>query len=143
MPTNKEIVSSAFERWTHGNGGFLELLADEAIWTTMGSGPFALTTRSKQEYIDRMVTPMADRFSTPLRPTVRGIWADGDTVIVRWDGDATDNDGKAYHNSYAWLFRMQDGKAVEVTAFFDLPVYDEVMRRVAPRERSSISHHGE
>lgn len=133
MPTNKDIVSDAFERWTHGNGSFLVVLANDATWTTMGSGPFALTTRSKQEYIDRMVTPIAARFSTALRPTVRGLWADGDTVIVRWDGDATDNDGKAYHNTYAWFFRFVNGKVVEVTAFFDLPVYDEVMQRVAPR----------
>lgn len=102
----------------------------------MGSGPFALTTRSKQEYVDRMVTPIGDRFSKPLRPTVRGVWADGDTVIVQWDGDATDNNGKAYHNSYAWLFRFKEGKAVEVTAFFDILVYEAVMRRVAPRKRS-------
>ena len=133
---NKEIIASAYHRWTQGEGNFFDVLADDAVWTVMGSGPSAVTTCSKQEYIDRMVRPMAARFAVPLRPTVRGVWAEGDTVIVRWSGDAVRNDDQPYHNEYAWFFRMRDGKAVEVTAFFDLPAYDAVLDRVRPKGSS-------
>ena len=57
-------------------------------------------------------------------------WADGDHVIVRWDGSATAGDGAPYHNSYVWIFRMANGRAAEVTAFLDLAPYDDVIRRV-------------
>jgi uncharacterized protein len=39
-------------------------------------------------------------------------------------------DGKPYRNSYLWIFRMQGGRAIEVTAYLDLAPYDDVLRRV-------------
>lgn len=132
--TNGEIVAGAFATWAAGGKDFFQLLDEKAVWKTQGSGPSGITTHSRQEYIERMVKPMAARFSSPLQPSVHGIWAQGDMVIVRWDGDAVANDGQPYHNEYAWFFRMQDGKVIEVMAFFDLPKYDEVIMRVPPRE---------
>ncbi len=133
---NKEIIVKAFEHWKQGEEGFFDVLAEDAVWTVKGSGRSAVTTRSRQEYIDRMVKPMVARFAEPLRPTVRGVWADGDTVIVHWEGKAVANDGQLYHNTYAWFFRMREGKAVEVTAFFDLPAYDAILAKVTPRKEA-------
>lgn len=59
--------------------------------------------------------------STPLVPAVRGIYADGDTVIILFDGAATARDGKPYRNAYTWYFQMQDAKVVKAIAFFDTP----------------------
>lgn len=59
-----------------------------------------------------------------MTPTVRGIFADGGTVIVRWDGVAPMKDGQTYRNSYAWFFTMRGGKVVEATAFLDPSTYD-------------------
>ncbi|TQU84140.1 ketosteroid isomerase, partial [Xanthomonas perforans] len=42
---------------------------------------------------------------------------------------ATLRDGGSYRNRYAWIMRMAGGKAVEVNAFLDLPVYDAVLQR--------------
>ena len=47
---------------------------------------------------------------------MRGIWADGDLVIVLWDGEAITRDGKPYRNTYTWYFQMQNGKAIEANA---------------------------
>ncbi|TQU22141.1 ketosteroid isomerase, partial [Xanthomonas perforans] len=46
-----------------------------------------------------------------------------------WEGVATLRDGGSYRNRYAWIMRMAGGKAVEVNAFLDLPVYDAVLQR--------------
>jgi uncharacterized protein len=43
--------------------------------------------------------------------------ADGDTVIVLWDGRGIANDGKPYENSCAWFMKMRDGKVVDGAAF--------------------------
>lgn len=51
-------------------------------------------------------------------------------MIVNWEGAGTAQDGQPYANSYAWILRMQDGQAVEVTAFLDLVPYDDVLRRI-------------
>jgi ketosteroid isomerase-like protein len=65
-----------------------------------------------------------------VRPTTLQVWADCDRVIAQWEGSGVARDGKDYGNSYAWIFRMQDGKATEVTAFLDLAPYDDILRRI-------------
>jgi ketosteroid isomerase-like protein len=55
--------------------------------------------------------------SGSLRPTVRNIYADGDTVIVFFDASGTVRDGKPYANTYAWFLSLESGKVVKASAF--------------------------
>ncbi len=68
----------------------------------------------------------------PLQPGIRSIHADGDTVVVLFDGASQCIDGEPYRNTYAWFMQMKDGRAVNVTAFFDTSLFDEMWSRVAP-----------
>lgn len=129
---NKEIVQQYFDGWRDGTGSVFDLLAPNATWTIMGMGETA-GTYSRQALLDQVVSPTSARLSTPIVPTVRGIWADGDMVIVLWDGEATARDGRPYQNTYTWYFRMQDGKAVEAIAFLDMQVFNDLWTRVSPR----------
>ena len=129
---NEQIVARAFDRWAAGGTGFFqEVLSPDIVWTIKGSGPSAGIFRGRQNFIDRAVTPFASRLSRPVRPTVRDIWSEGDQVVVHWDGQATARDGRPYRNSYVWIFRMREGRAVEATAFLDLTPYDDVLRRIS------------
>lgn len=128
---NKEIVQSYFDRWRNGTGNFFELLAPEATWTITGTGTTAGTYR-KQALLDQVVQPTNARLLSPIVPTVRGIWADSDMVIVLWDGATTARDGKPYQNTYTWYFRMQDGKAIEAIAFLDMQRFTDLWTRVSP-----------
>jgi len=130
---NKEIVQRYFDGWRNGTGNFFDLLAPEATWTITGTGDTAGTYR-KQALIDQVINPTSARLSTPIVPTVRGIWADGDMVIALWDGAATAGDGRPYRNTYTWYFRMQDGKAIEAIAFLDMQEFNDLWTRVSPRK---------
>lgn len=131
---NKQVVTEAFERWAAGGTTFFtDLLAPEVVWTVEGSGPNAGTHRGRDALMDRAVRPLAARLSEPIKPVSTRIWADGDHVIVNWDGVARARDGLAYTNRYVWIMRMQDGKAIEVNAFLDLARFDDVLRRVSPQ----------
>ncbi|CAA9524190.1 MAG: Secreted protein [uncultured Sphingomonadaceae bacterium] len=128
---NERIVGRAFARWAAGGTGFFEeLLSPDIVWTIKGSGPSAGVFRGRREFLDRAVRPFAARLSRPIRPTVRGIWSEDDRIVVHWDGEGTARDGRPYRNSYVWIFRMRDGRAVEATAFLDLAPYDDVLRRI-------------
>jgi ketosteroid isomerase-like protein len=129
---NKEIVRQYFDSWRNGTGNFFDLLAPEATWTITGTGATAGTYR-KQALLDQVINPTSARLSTPIVPTVRGIWADGDMVIALWDGEAIAGDGRPYRNTYTWYFRMQDGKAVEAIAFLDMQEFNDLWTRVSPR----------
>ncbi|KAM3102822.1 nuclear transport factor 2 family protein [Phormidesmis sp. 146-20] len=129
---NKEIVQQYFDDWRNGTGSFFDLLAPEATWTITGTGATVGTYR-KKALLDQVINPTSARLSTPIVPTVRGIWADGDMVIALWDGAATAGDSRPYRNTYTWYFRMQDGKAIEAIAFLDMQEFNDLWTRVSPR----------
>jgi uncharacterized protein len=105
-------------------------LADNAEWTIVGSS--AKTYQSKKQFIDEVIDPFNARMAKPLVPTVRGIFADGDMVIILVDASATTKDEKPYNNTYTWYFQMHDAKVVKAIAFFDNRDFDEFWVRVPP-----------
>jgi len=128
--SNAERVRAAFERWATGGGFFDQLLAADVSWTIHGSGPLAKTYAGRDAFIREAVRPFAARLVKPVTPTIRHLVARGDVVVAVWDGEAMARDGVPYKNNYVWVFRIQDGKAVEVEAFLDLEPYYAVLKRV-------------
>src|ERR1700748_3293449 len=81
--TNREIVASAFEKWKAGPAYISEIFAEDMRWTIVGQSLASRTYAGKQAFIDEVLHPFAKRFSSPFRPTgIRGVYADGDMVIV-------------------------------------------------------------
>lgn len=129
---NKATVQQSFDRWRNRTGNVFDLLAPNATWTITGTGTTA-GTYSRQALLDQVISPTSARLSTPIVPTVRGIWADGDMVIVLWDGEATARDGRPYRNTYTWYFRMEDDQVIEAIAFLDMGQFNDLWTRVLPQ----------
>jgi uncharacterized protein len=128
---NRRIVTAAFDRWAAGGTSFFdEVIASNVVWRIEGSGSSAGVFRGRAAFMEQAVRPFTSRLAIPVRPIEVRIFADGDHVIAHWEGRATARDGGEYRNRYAWIFRMQDGKAVEAWAFLDLASYDDVLRRI-------------
>ena len=68
----------------------------------------------------------------PLVPIIRGLYAEGDMILIFFDGVATAKDGVPYHNTYTWYIRMKAGQVIKATAFFDIREFDEFWGRVSP-----------
>jgi len=130
--SNRALVQSSFDRWRAGTGSPFELLAPEADWTIVGSSPLSKTYPNRQAFLDEVIGPFNARMATPLVPSVRGIYADGEMVIAFFDAAATTKDGQPYRNTYTWYFHMRDGKVVSAVAFFDTREFDEFWNRVPP-----------
>ncbi|MBP1847482.1 ketosteroid isomerase-like protein [Rhizobium petrolearium] len=130
---NKGIVEAAFEKWRGGTYVFAELLAPDVVWTIHGSGPVAGTYRNQKDFIEQASLPLTSRLATPVLPEVHDIFADGDTVIIRFDGTATTTSGAPYRNQFVWIFEMKGGLVVNAEAFLDLVAYQQVVDNNAPR----------
>ena len=127
---NKALVQAGFDRWRAGTGSPFELLVPEADWTIVGSSPLSRRYPDRQTFLEQVIQPFNARMATPLVPTVRGLFADGDTVVILFDGRAMAKDGHPYQNTYTWYFRMKDAKVVSAIAFFDTRDFDEFWNRV-------------
>jgi uncharacterized protein len=129
---NKALVQASFERWKAGTGSPFDLLVPEVEWTIVGSSLLSKTYHGRQDFFDHVIGPFNARMAKPLVPNVRGIYADGDMVIILFDGAAVAKDGQPYRNTYTWYFEMKDAKVVKVVAFFDTRLLDEFWTRVQP-----------
>jgi len=133
--TNREIIRQAFEAWRQGTGQITDVFAPGMVWRIEGHSAAAREYRGTQQFVDEVLAPFGARFAggEPFRPvTIRGVYADGDTVVVIWDGRGIANDGRPYENSYAWIMKLDNGKVVDGTAFFDSISFDDLWSRVQP-----------
>ncbi len=134
--SNREKAEKAFRDWQNGTGSITDLLADDLRWTIVGRSQVSKTFNSKEQFVGEVLRPFGARFSHTFRPvTLRGVYADGDTVIVVWDGEGTRRDGKPYKNTYAWFMRFHEGLVVEATAFFDSITFNELWSEVTPMDK--------
>jgi ketosteroid isomerase-like protein len=129
---NRQAVQAAFDNWRRAAGSPFDLLASDAKWTIVGLSTVSGTYHNRRDFMDQVVVPFNARLSTPLVPTVRGIYADSDMVIVLWEGAAIAKDGKPYENTYSWYLKMRDGKIVSATAFYDSIAFNDLWKRIRP-----------
>ncbi|TWB08746.1 hypothetical protein FBZ99_11852 [Rhizobium sp. ERR 1071] len=132
---NKAIVEAAFEKWRGGTYVFAELLSPDVVWTIHGSGPVAGTYRNQEDFVEQASRPLTSRLATPIVPEVHNIFADGDTIIIRFDGAATTTSGAPYRNQFVWILKMKDGLVANAEAFLDLVAYQQVVDNNAPRSQ--------
>ena len=134
--SNREIIRAAFEAWQEGTTPIADVFAPEMVWRIEGHSVASREYASKQEFVDEVLAPFGARFEAGerFRPVrIRSIHADGDAVIVLWDGRGLANDGRPYENTYAWFMRMRDGQVVDGTAFYDSISFNDLWSRVQPR----------
>jgi hypothetical protein len=123
-------VEAGFAAWAKGSGSPFDLLADDAKWTIVGRSLVAKTYGTREAFMNEVIQPFNARMSVGLKPTIRKVYTDGNTVIVLFDARATVRDGRPYANTYAWFLEMDEGKIINVMAFFDSIEFDELWRRV-------------
>jgi ketosteroid isomerase-like protein len=129
---NIASIERSFNEWRDGTGGPFDLLAENATWTIVGRSLVSKTYDSREAFMRDVIRPFNARMSAPLRPAVKNLYADGDTVIVFFDAHGTARDGKPYANTYAWFLTMRDDKVVKAIAFFDALEFNEFWTRVKP-----------
>jgi len=137
MSSNREIATDAFHAWSRGERYVSSIFAEDMTWEITGRSRAAGNYRSAQHFSDEVLRPFGARFrpDAPFRPVdIRAVHADGDVVVVLWDGEGTTTAGTTYRNTYAWFMTFRDGEVVDGTAFYDSIAFDELWDSVSPEE---------
>ncbi|WP_431096054.1 nuclear transport factor 2 family protein [Polaromonas aquatica] len=117
---NRQRMQHIMAELDKGNGKpFVEAMADDFCWTIPGDTPWSRTYSGKQAVISELLRPLYAQFATPYISTTRRIMADGDRVVVEFDGRVTTKAGKAYNNRYCYVFRMEGGQMKELMEYLD------------------------
>ncbi len=131
---NKATVEAGFEAWRSGTGSPYDLLADDVRWTIEGYSLASKTYPSREAFMSEVIRPFNARMREPLKPSIRNVYAEGDTVIVFFDARGIARDGVPYANTYAWFLDLRNDRIVRASAFFDSVAFNEFWTRVTPSE---------
>ena len=124
---NQELIAEAFAAWEHGDyEPFFKVVAEDVRWTVIGSTPISGTFEGKQAFKDGAVLPLHERLARPIAATVLNVFGDGDHVILRWQGESEGTNGRPYHQTYCWVMRLAGGLVVEVTAYLDTGLVNQM-----------------
>lgn len=135
---NKAIVRTFIEAMGSSDGATAATcLSKDAYTQAKGFGKFAGV-----RHYDTIVGTI-DAFKvllpTGLCPDFKSFIAEGDRVVVEFEGNSTTCDGKPYNNQYCMIFTLQDEKIKQVNEYFCTKTADDVLWPLVEAMSSEIA----
>lgn len=100
-------------------------LAPDAFTLAKGFSKFAGIRR--WETIVATIEQFRKIVPTGLRPEVHTVTAEGDRVVVEFEGNAVLSNGQPYCNQYCMVFSLGGGKIRQVNEYFCTKLAEEVL----------------
>lgn len=124
---NKQVVLDFYEAGARGDmESCLGLLADDVVWTNIGSTRFSGSYSGKAALLDELLGPLFGQLKAGISSRIEQLIAEGDIVVAQTAGTSETLDGVPYNNSYCQVIRIDDGKIAEVKEYFDTALVDAV-----------------
>ena len=120
MSDEKRTVQRWFDCIARNDGeGMFALFADDVVYDLKGTTPVSGTYRGKQSIAEDFFIPWRRQIDGDLIVTVDELIGEGERVVALGRGRARTVFGMPYDNDYAFVFRVREGRIVEVIEFLD------------------------
>ena len=127
---NKKVARQFIEAMGAGDAAtFDAILAPDAI--AVAKGYCRLSGTRQRDQMVSAVKAFKQIVPNGFQPTFKTVTAEGDRVMIEWEGKAELKNGASYHNQYLMAFTLKDGKIKQVNEYFCTKLADEVMYPVA------------
>ena len=123
---NKQVVLNFINAMGKGDAEeAAPCLAPDAFTLAKGFGKFA----GVRQHDLILATIGAFRKLVPegMQPVIQSVTAEGDRVVVEFEGNATLSNGASYCNQYCMVFTLQGGRIKQVSEYFCTILADEVL----------------
>lgn len=126
IETNKQIVRDFMEAFGSGDvDRTMAYFAEDGTWWVAGT--IALSGTYTKDDFAKLLAGVVDTCKMPISLTPKAFTAEGDRVAVETESYTETNTGKIYNNQYHFLFRLRDGKIVEVKEYLDTMHTHEIL----------------
>src|SRR5262245_17718748 len=99
---NKRVALDFLQAMSDGDGeGQAECLAPDAVTNTKGFGQ--VSGRRTRDMMLATTDAFKDIVPTGFRPKIEKVVAEGDTVVIEWEGNAVLSNGTPYCNQYVFV----------------------------------------
>ncbi|HET7792499.1 MAG TPA: nuclear transport factor 2 family protein [Rhizobacter sp.] len=117
---NRQLMQAIFAGLAKGdNRLFVESLADDVVMRVTGQYSWSRTFHGKASLLRDLYGHFRQRVQPGGRVIAQSIVAAGDMVAVEARGDMVSTTGQRYDNDYCLVFRLAQGKIVEMREYCD------------------------
>ena len=125
---NKQVLQEVFAETAKGNGRpFVAAMAEDVTWTIIGSTQWSKTYRGKKAVLAELLGPLNAQLANGNTITAHRFIAEDDQVVVEGRGHNTTKTGKAYQNTYCWVFRLSGGQVVDIVEYTDTALIESAL----------------
>jgi ketosteroid isomerase-like protein len=129
MTLQASYVRSLFANLENGRTeAFFDYVAEDVNWSVMGTHPLAGTYQTKADFLAHTL----NRLNKLLKEggvvfRVTHLLVEDDTAAVEMESLSTATNGKPFNNTYCWIARFSDGIIVEVRAYLDSALVQQLI----------------
>jgi hypothetical protein len=138
---NKKTMQGLFARIAAGDRTtFADCLHDDVTMRVTGRYSWSRTFQGKSALLHDLHGYLGTLLAAGRRTVPLRFFADGDHVVVEARGEMQTKAGVPYNNEYCLIYRLKDGKIVEIREYCDSALTEAVLGKfpvVASQEKSS------
>jgi len=121
ITANKNLVRCFLGHFEKGGvNELLDMMSNEATWWVNGKPHlFAFAGLKTKTEMQAVFHALFSFFDGGLHMELKSLIGEGDIVTVEARSDGVTKSGKHYQNEYHLLFRLREGKIIEVREYTD------------------------
>lgn len=136
---NKQIALRFIEAMSEADAeAQAACLAPDAFTITKGFG--GVSGRRDRETMLATVEAFRELVPSGFRPRFDKVVAEGDTVVVEWEGDAVLSDGTPYANQYVFIFSFEGGRIKQLNEYFCTVLADNTILPLLASKGEELAH---
>lgn len=121
---NKRVVLDFIDAMGRGDAAAAApCITDDACTLAKGFGKFAGVRT--HDTILATIAAFRDLMPGGMKPTIHSVTAEGERVVVEFEGHGTLCNGEPYGNEYCMVFTLRDGRICQVNEYFCTILADE------------------
>jgi hypothetical protein len=125
---NKKLMQELFAAIAAGDRKpFMDALADDVTMRVTGRNSWSRTYKGKAALDGELYAHLRTLLAEPRRTIPWNFIADGDYVAVEARGDMMTKAGVPYENEYCLVYRLENGKIVEMREYCDSALTESVL----------------
>ena len=115
-----------------------ECLAPDAITITKGFGQ--VSGQRNRETMLATTAAFKEIVPTGFRPKIEKAVAEGNTVVLEFEGNAVLSNGAPYCNQYVFIFTFENGKIKQLNEYFCTVLADKTIRPLLLQKGEELAH---
>lgn len=136
---NKQVALDFIEAMSAGDAaGQARCLTEDAVTNTKGFA--GVSGQRDRETMLATVEAFREIVPTGFRPKFHKVVAEGDTVVVEWEGDAVLSNGEPYCNQYVFIFTFAGGKIRQLDEYFCTVLADRTILPLLAAKSEQMAH---